>query len=129
MLFRWVVSIIPLLIFIGFTASLSKQVLDIIWQVTLLTTVLFYIACAPIPAIIQKLQSMPYTFNLSNNWGSDGLEIQLLTYASYHTHWYNHITHTAFPMEAFLWQWVLYCFLSSTMGSFVAMTVHGRSCR
>jgi hypothetical protein len=35
--------------------------------------------------------------------GPRGFELQNVTYAAYHTHWYNRATHAAFPLEAWLW--------------------------
>jgi hypothetical protein len=122
---RWLFALIPLAGLISVMSLLTDQWLRTIWQFTLFITLLFYVACAIIPTTIRKLQSMPYTFNLNNNWGPDGRETQILTYACYHTHWYNHITHTAFPIEAFLWQLVLYSHLALAYNqtlAFIALT-------
>jgi hypothetical protein len=74
-----------------------------IWNVTLAAVALFYALVHVVPRAIFRLQSMPYTYQLHRNWGPRGLELQNVTYAAYHTHWYNRATHAAFPLEAWLW--------------------------
>lgn len=121
LILRWGLGLIPLVCFIVLIASLDDAVLSCFWQITLLTTILFYIACKLMPKTIRKLQSMPYTYNIENNWGVSGLEAQLMTYVSYHTCWYNHITHTALPLEAFLWNLVVYSYLLSNCNPLTAV--------
>jgi hypothetical protein len=70
---------------------------------TLACVAAFYGLVHVVPDAIFPLQSMPYTYQLHNNWGPRGFELQNVTYAAYHTHWYNHATHAAFPVEAWLW--------------------------
>ena len=88
----------------GISAALawSGQV-PTIWDATLLAVAVFYVLVHVVPGAIFRLQSMPYTYQLSNNWGPRGFELQNVTYAAYHTHWYNRATHAAFPLEAWLW--------------------------
>ncbi len=74
-----------------------------IWRATIVCTVLFYALVHAVPGVIFRIQSMPYTYQLQNNLGARGFEFQNVTYAAYHTHWYNHATHAAFPLEAWLW--------------------------
>jgi hypothetical protein len=74
-----------------------------IWNATVLAVATFYVLVHLVPGPIFRLQSMPYTYQLHNNWGPRGFELQNLTYAAYHTHWYNRATHAAFPLEAWLW--------------------------
>jgi hypothetical protein len=74
-----------------------------LWYTTLLAMALFYAAAHLAPSLLFRLQSMPYTYQLANNVGARGFELQNVTYAAYHTHWYNHATHAAFPVESWLW--------------------------
>jgi hypothetical protein len=74
-----------------------------IWRATLVCTAVFYVLVHAIPDLMFRAQSMPYTYQLHNNFGARGFEFQNVTYAAYHTHWYNHATHAAFPLEAWLW--------------------------
>ncbi len=74
-----------------------------IWHATLIGVATFYLLVHVAPEAIFRLQSMPYTYQARNNFGPRAFELQNLTYAAYHTHWYNHATHAAFPLEAFLW--------------------------
>jgi hypothetical protein len=76
---------------------------DAIWRATLPAVAIFYALVHLVPAAIFRLQSMPYTYQLHNNFGPRGFELQNVTYAAYHTHWYNRATHAAFPLEAWLW--------------------------
>lgn len=80
----------------------SGRVVEI-WNVTLIAVAVFYVLVHVVPGAIFRLQSMPYTYQLPNNWGPRGFELQNVTYAAYHTHWYNRATHAAFPLEAWLW--------------------------
>ena len=77
--------------------------IDAIWLATLASVAVFYVLVHSAPDAIYRLQSMPYTYDLRNNFGRRGFEFQNITYAAYHTHWYNHATHAAFPIEAWLW--------------------------
>jgi len=70
---------------------------------TIACVAIFYVLVHVVPGAIFPLQSMPYTYQLPNNFGRRGFELQNVTYAAYHTHWYNHATHAAFPVEACLW--------------------------
>jgi hypothetical protein len=74
-----------------------------IWNATLVAVAAFYVLAHLAPRTIFRLQSMPYTYQLHNNVGPRGFELQNVTYAAYHTHWYNRATHAAFPVEAWLW--------------------------
>jgi hypothetical protein len=74
-----------------------------IWNATLVAVAVFYALAHLAPRTIFRLQSMPYTYQLHNNVGARGFELQNVTYAAYHTHWYNRATHAAFPLEAWLW--------------------------
>ena len=74
-----------------------------LWRATLWAVAAFYGLVHVVPGAIFRLQSMPYTYQLRNNLGARGFELQNLTYAAYHTHWYNRATHAAFPLEAWLW--------------------------
>jgi len=74
-----------------------------VFVATIACVAAFYLLVHLIPRTIFALQSMPYTYQLPNNLGARGFELQNVTYAAYHTHWYNHATHAAFPVEAWLW--------------------------
>lgn len=82
--------------------ALSGAVTEI-WHATLVAVAAFYVGAHVIPQVLFRYQSMPYTYQLPNNWGARGFELQNVTYAAYHTVWYNHVTHAAFPIEAWLW--------------------------
>ncbi len=74
-----------------------------LWHATAICVAAFYLLVHLAPDPIFRLQSMPYTYQVRNNYGARAFELQNVTYAAYHTHWYNHVTHAAFPVEAFLW--------------------------
>jgi hypothetical protein len=86
-----------------FAALWWMQSTAAIWRATLVAVAAFYALAHLAPRTIFRLQSMPYTYQLSNNAGARGFELQNVTYAAYHTHWYNRATHAAFPIEAWLW--------------------------
>jgi len=88
----------------GIFAALGwTQSAPAIWDATLVAVAAFYALAHLAPRTIFRLQSMPYTYQLHNNVGPRGFELQNVTYAAYHTHWYNRATHAAFPLEAWLW--------------------------
>jgi hypothetical protein len=86
-----------------FGALLAAGVTRALWLATLAAVAAFYLFAHAAPRALFRLQSMPYTYQLQNNWGPRAFELQNVTYAAYHTHWYNHATHAAFPLEAWLW--------------------------
>lgn len=86
-----------------FAALVWSDAVEAIWHATLLAVAVFYVLAHAIPGVMFRYQSMPYTYQLPNNWGPVGFELQNVTYAAYHTAWYNHATHAAFPIEAWLW--------------------------
>ena len=96
--------------------------LEWIWQGTLLAMALFYVACHAIPAAVYRWQSMPYTYQVHRNWGPRGFELQNVTYAAYHTVWYNHATHAAFGIEALLWL-VVAAHFGGALGALAAVAV------
>jgi hypothetical protein len=86
-----------------FGALIVAGVTHALWLATLAAVAAFYFFAHATPSAVFRLQSMPYTYQLHNNWGPRAFELQNVTYAAYHTHWYNHATHAAFPLEAWLW--------------------------
>lgn len=117
---RVALGLLPLFLSIVLLKTLSDLWLQRLWEAVVLTTVLFYVACYLWTQKIHSLQSMPYTYLLKNNFGQRSLESQLLTYASYHTKWYNHLTHTAFPLEAIMWMTLIYYYFD-TAGLFLSV--------
>lgn len=102
-LMRILVAVMPLTFIFFIVTKIPKAWIYPLWFSILICTALFYAACYLIPQQMYHWQSMPYTFQVRNNLGDAGLHRQLLTYAAYHTNWYNHITHAVFPIEAFFW--------------------------
>lgn len=86
-----------------FGALIAADVTHALWVATLAAVAAFYTFAHAAPRTVFRLQSMPYTYQIHNNWGPRAFELQNVTYAAYHTHWYNHATHAAFPLEAGLW--------------------------
>jgi len=86
-----------------FAALIALDITHALWLATLAAVAAFYVFAHATPSAVFRLQSMPYTYQLPNNWGARAFELQNVTYAAYHTHWYNHATHAAFPLEAWLW--------------------------
>jgi hypothetical protein len=84
-------------------ALIAAGITHALWLATLAAVGAFYFFAHAAPRAVFRLQSMPYTYQLHNNWGPRAFELQNVTYAAYHTHWYNHATHAAFPLEAWLW--------------------------
>ncbi|MDI9358915.1 MAG: hypothetical protein QM528_08205 [Phycisphaerales bacterium] len=60
-----------------------------IWDSVMIMMLVFYVACHTIPKIVYGLQSMPYTYQIKNNFGKKAFNLQVITYANYHTVTYN----------------------------------------
>ncbi len=86
-----------------FAALATSGAAPALWRGTLVAMAVFYALVHVAPGALFRLQSMPYTYQVANNFGVRGFDLQNVTYAAYHTHWYNHATHAAFPVEAWLW--------------------------
>ncbi|MEX1038254.1 MAG: hypothetical protein WDZ96_05320 [Acidimicrobiia bacterium] len=74
-----------------------------VFWVTLALTVLFFVACYLLPEPMTRLVSMPTAFRVDRNLGVEALEMQSVTYASYHTNWYSNTTHAGFVVDGIAW--------------------------
>lgn len=88
---------------------LSGSIDQIFWA-TLAATVLFFVACYALPDAMTKLVSMPSAFRLDKNLGIESLEMQSVTYASYHTNWFSNTTHAGFLVDGVAWYVLLWHF-------------------
>jgi hypothetical protein len=50
-----------------------------------------------------RLVSMPTAFRIDKNLGIESLELQSVTYASYHTNWFSNTTHAGFVLDGLAW--------------------------
>jgi hypothetical protein len=87
---------------IGWALLVSGAIEPIFW-VTLGATVLFFAACYSLPGPMTKLVSMPTAFRVDKNLGIEALEMQSVTYASYHTNWFSNTTHSGFMIDGVAW--------------------------
>jgi len=71
--------------------------------VTLALCVAFVTACYLAPSAMTRLISMPHAFQVGQNLGRAGLELQSVTYAAYHTHWYARMTHHGWLLDGLAW--------------------------
>jgi hypothetical protein len=79
-----------------------------IFVITLGATVLFFLACYIFPAPMTRLVSMPTAFRIDKNLGIESLEMQSVTYASYHTNWFSNTTHAGFVVDGLAWYVLLW---------------------
>lgn len=63
----------------------------------------FVAGCYLAPGLMTRLISMPHTFRVDRNLGRAGLELQSVTYAAYHTHWFARMTHHGFALDGLAW--------------------------
>lgn len=87
--------------------QLTGAIVPIFW-VTAVATVLFFIACYAFPGPMTKLVSMPTAFRIDKNLGIESLEMQSVTYASYHTNWFSNTTHAGFIVDGLGWYVLLW---------------------
>ena len=78
------------------------QIEPIFWTTSILT-VLFFVACYLFPGPMTSLVSMPTAFRVDRNLGVEALEMQSVTYASYHTNWFSNTTHAGFMVDGVAW--------------------------
>jgi hypothetical protein len=97
------------LVLIGWLLVLSGAVVPIFW-VTAAATILFFVACYAFPAAMTRLVSMPTAFRIDKNLGIESLEMQSVTYASYHTNWFSNTTHAGFVVDGIAWYVLLWHF-------------------
>lgn len=88
---------------------LSGAIGPIFWG-TAIATVLFFFACYLFPAPMTRLVSMPTAFRIDKNLGIESLEMQSVTYASYHTNWFSNTTHAGFVVDGLAWYVLLWHF-------------------
>lgn len=81
-----------------------------IFWVTFVATVAFFAACYLLPGPMTRLVSMPTAFRIDKNLGIESLEMQSVTYASYHTNWFSNTTHAGFIVDGLAWYVLLWHF-------------------
>lgn len=81
-----------------------------IFWVTFAGAILFFAACYLLPGPMTRLVSMPTAFRIDKNLGIDSLEMQSVTYASYHTNWFSNTTHGGFIVDGLAWYVLLWHF-------------------
>ncbi len=83
-------------------------VIEPIFWITTAATVLFFVACYALPGPMTRLVSMPTAFRIDKNLGIESLEMQSVTYASYHTNWFSNTTHAGFIVDGLAWYVLLW---------------------
>lgn len=78
-------------------------VVESIFWVTAVATVGFIASCYMFPGPMTRLVSMPSAFRLDRNLGIESVEMQSVTYASYHTSWFSNTTHAGFVVDGIAW--------------------------
>lgn len=90
------------LVLIGWALLAIDQTAPIFW-LTFALTVAFFFACYWLPGPMTRLVSMPTAFRIDKNVGIEALELQSVTYASYHTNWFSNTTHAGFVVDGLAW--------------------------
>ena len=70
--------------------------------------VLLYVLCYGAPGLMTRLISAPSAFRLNENVGPKAFDMQVVSYASYHSRWLADVTHTAFFVESVAWYVLAY---------------------
>ncbi len=103
------ISALVILGLIVWLLVLSGSIEPIFWA-TAVAAVLFFIACYILPGPMTSLVSMPTAFRIDKNLGIESLEMQSVTYASYHTNWFSNTTHAGFIVDGLAWYVLLWHF-------------------
>jgi hypothetical protein len=90
------------LVLVGWALLAIDLTAPIFW-VTSGLTVAFFFACYLLPGPMTRLVSMPTAFRIDKNLGIEALELQSVTYASYHTNWFSNTTHAGFIVDGLAW--------------------------
>jgi hypothetical protein len=98
------------LVLIGWALLAVDQTASIFW-VTFGLTIAFFFACYLLPEPMTRLVSMPTAFRIDKNLGSEALELQSVTYASYHTNWFSNTTHAGFIVDGLAWYALVWHFV------------------
>ncbi len=101
------VAALAILVVLVWLLVLSGAIEPIFWS-TAIATVLFFIACYAFPGPMTRLVSMPTAFRIDKNLGIESLEMQSVTYASYHTNWFSNTTHAGFIVDGLAWYVLLW---------------------
>jgi hypothetical protein len=104
------VAAVATLVVIGWLLYSSGAIEQIFWA-TAVATVLFFVACYTLPGPMTGLVSMPTAFRIDKNLGIESLEMQSVTYASYHTNWFSNTTHAGFLVDGVAWYVLLWHFV------------------
>jgi hypothetical protein len=98
------------LVLIGWALLAVDRTASIFW-VTFGLTIAFFFACYLLPEPMTRLVSMPTAFRIDKNLGSEALELQSVTYASYHTNWFSNTTHAGFIVDGLAWYTLVWHFV------------------
>jgi hypothetical protein len=98
------------LVLIGWALLAVDRSAPIFW-VTFGLTIAFFFACYLLPGPMTRLVSMPTAFRIDKNLGSEALELQSVTYASYHTNWFSNTTHAGFIVDGLAWYALVWHFV------------------
>jgi hypothetical protein len=93
---------LAILVLIGWALLTVDRTAPIFW-ITFGLTIAFFFACYLLPGPMTRLVSMPTAFRIDKNLGIGALELQSVTYASYHTNWFSNTTHTGFILDGLAW--------------------------
>jgi hypothetical protein len=93
---------LAILVLIGWALLTVDRTAPIFW-ITFGLTIAFFFACYLLPGPMTRFVSMPTAFRIDKNLGIEALELQSVTYASYHTNWFSNTTHTGFILDGLAW--------------------------
>jgi hypothetical protein len=93
---------LAILVLIGWALLTVDRTAPIFW-ITFGLTIAFFFACYLLPGPMTRLVSMPTAFRIDKNLGIESLELQSVTYASYHTNWFSNTTHAGFVLDGLAW--------------------------
>jgi ABC-type multidrug transport system fused ATPase/permease subunit len=97
------------LVLIGWALLAVDKTAPIFW-VTFGLMFAFFFACYLLPGPMTRLVSMPTAFRIDKNLGIEALELQSVTYASYHTNWFSNTTHAGFIVDGLAWYLLVWHF-------------------
>jgi len=92
------------LVAIGFLVWLASSIdVELAFGVSLILAIVLYMLCYLAPRLMTRIISAPRAFRLDENYGHKAFEMQVVSYASYHSAWLADVTHIGFFVEGLAW--------------------------
>ena len=106
---RTTIDSLAALVTIGLLSWLARSIdVEFAFQIATILAIVLYVLCYLTPRLMTRIISAPRAFRLDENFGPKAFEMQIISYASYHSAWLADITHIGFFAEGLAWSVLAY---------------------